>query len=68
MQWVNSTTRNTRVSVPVYANINAIFTSLINNRRQQQNLCNGLAYGKKIFTANAKSTTMKKSKYYIPIL
>jgi hypothetical protein len=68
VQWVNSTTRNTRVSVLVYANINAILTSLSNNCRQQQNLCDaGLAYGKRIFTAKAKSTTMKKSKYYITI-
>jgi len=69
MQWVNSTTRNTRVSVLVYANINAVLTSLSNNRRQQQNLCDaGLAYDKRIFTAKANPTTMKKSKHYIPIL
>jgi hypothetical protein len=65
MQWVN-TTRNTRVLVLLHANVKAIFTSLSNNRRQQQNLCDvGLAYGKRIYTAMAKSTTMKKSKYYI---
>jgi hypothetical protein len=68
MQWFN-TTRNTRVSALLYAKEKDIFTSWSNNSIQQQNLCDvGLAYGKGISTAKTKSTTTKKSKYYILIL